>query len=263
MLYLVYLAYGLIGAVSGVMAGLLGIGGGLITVPCLFFLFSLLQFPQAYEMHFAIGTSLAAMMFNTFSSTRAHHARGAVMWPLFKRAVPGLIGGGALGGVVAAWMSSVVLEVLFGFFLCGVGLYFVGKIQPKHTEHAIPKNPVFSLIFTGIGALSVMLGLGGGLFSVPVLTAFRIPQKNAIGTSSVITFLMTVVGTVIFLILGIGTVGVPHSIGFIYLPAFFVIGIVSFFFAPMGARLAHRLPDRLLRKIFGAVLFLTGLTMLF
>ena len=263
MVYFIYLAYGLIGAVSGVMAGLLGIGGGLITVPALFFLFSVMQFPQAYEMHFAIGTSLAAMIFNTLSSTRAHHAKGAVMWPLFKRIVPWLACGGVLGGLIAGWMSSVLLELLFGFFLCGVGLYFIGRVQPKFAAHAIPKNPLFSLIFTGIGALSVILGLGGGLFSVPVLTGFQIPQKNAIGTSAAITLLMTVVGTIIFLIIGYGTVEIPFSIGFIYLPPFLSIGIVSFFFAPMGARLAHRLSDQLLRKIFGAVLFLTGLSMLF
>ena len=124
------------------------------------------------------------------------------------------------------------------------------------------KNPFLSLIFSGIGTLSVLLGLGGGLFSVPTLLAFRVPEKKAIGTSAAITCLMTIVGTLVFLALGWGETEIRGNIGFIHLRAFWVIGIVSLFFAPIGAKLAHRLPDQLLRQVFGVVLILTGISML-
>ncbi|MBS0652165.1 MAG: sulfite exporter TauE/SafE family protein [Verrucomicrobia bacterium] len=257
-----YMAYAAIGVVSGIMAGLLGIGGGLITVPSLFFLFSILKFPQAYLMHLAIETSLAAMIFNSLSSTRAHNKKKGVMWPLFKKTVPGLVLGGIIGAIGAEFISSTSLEIIFGLFLCFIGFLFFRRIQPHFKEHSVPQNPVFSLIFMGIGAFAVILGLGGGLFSVPTLTAFRIPQKSAIGTSAAITCLMTIIGTVAFLILGLETVQIPQSIGFINLPAFMIIGFVSVFFAPVGVKWAHELPDQILRRVFGIVLILTGISML-
>lgn len=260
--YFAYLAFAVIGGVSGVMAGLLGIGGGLITVPSLFFLFSYLKFPQAYLMHLAIGTSLAAMIFNTFSSSRAHHKKKAVMWPLFRKTIPGLVLGGIIGAVVADFIAGIILEIIFGMFLCIVGFLFFRRIQPQFKEQSIPKNPIFSLIFIGIGIFSVILGLGGGLFSVPTLTAFRVPQKRAIATSSVITCLMTIIGAIAFLLLGLETAQIPQSLGFINIPAFLIIGIVSFFFAPLGVKWAHELPDQILRRVFGIVLILTGISML-
>lgn len=261
-LYFAYLAYAAIGVVAGFMAGLLGIGGGLVTVPSLFFLFTFLKFPQTYVMHLAIGTSLAAMIFNTLSSTRAHNKKKAVIWSLFKKAIPGLVLGGVIGAIAADFISGVILELVFGFFLCGVGFLFFRRIQPHLKEQKIPSNPLLSLIFMGIGALSVLLGLGGGLFSVPTLTAFRVPQKNAIGTSAAITCLMTIIGSIAFLVLGLGQVEMEGVIGFIDLPAFLTIGIISFFFAPLGAKLAHQLPDHTLRRVFGVALILTGISML-
>jgi uncharacterized membrane protein YfcA len=261
-LYLVYLAYAIIGAVAGILAGLLGIGGGLVTVPALFFLFSFLKFPQAYVMHLAIGTSLAAMIFNTLSSSRAHHRRHAVLWHLVKKAAPALIVGGIIGAILANYISDVILEIIFGFFLCFMGSLFIRKVKPHLKPHAIPNNPIFSLIFLAIGTLSVILGLGGGVFSVPVLTSFRLSSKNAIGTSAAITCLMTIVGTIAFLIVGWSAIDITGTIGYIDLSAFFVIGIVSACFAPMGAKLAHELPDQILRRIFGGMLILTGISML-
>ncbi len=260
--YIAYLVYAAIGVVSGIMAGLLGIGGGLITVPSLFFLFTFLKFPQAHVMHLAIGTSLAAMIFNTLSSSRAHNKKKAVLWPLFRKTIPGLVVGGMIGAVIAEYMSGVILEIIFGLFLCFIGFLFFRRIQPHFKETAVPQNPIFSLIFMGIGIFSVILGLGGGLFSVPTLTAFRLPQKSAIATSAVITCLMTIIGAIGFLILGLETVNLPDSIGFINLPAFLSIGTISFFFAPMGVKWAHELPDQILKRVFGIVLILTGISML-
>lgn len=257
-----YLGYAAIGVISGVLSGLLGIGGGVIAVPSLFFLFSWLQFPQAYEMHFAIGTSLAAMIFNTLSSTRAHDKKHAVLWPLVKKSAPGLILGGIIGAVLADDISSVVLEIFFGIFLCVIGVFFFRKMNAHVKPQAIPGHFFFSLIFFAIGLLSVILGLGGGTFSVPTLSAFRVPAKQAIGTSAAITCLMTTIGAIAFLILGLGEVHAPGSFGYINLSAFLIIGIVSLFFAPLGARLAHRLPDQILRRTFGVILVLTGISML-
>lgn len=257
-----YCAYLIVGAMAGIMAGLLGIGGGVVAVPCLFLIFHLLQFPQAYIMHMAIGTSLAAMMFNTLSATRAHNQRKAVLWWLLKKIAPGLVVGGLIGGFIADYVSDVILEMLFGIFLCAIGVMFFRRTKPSLKEHTIPKNPVLALIFSGIGALSVVLGLGGGIFTVPTLIAFKVPQKTAIGTSSAITFLMTIIGSIAFLYLGLDKVQMPDSVGYINLPAFLLIGISSFFFAPYGVKLAHELPEQIVKRLFGIVMIMTGISML-
>ncbi len=257
-----YCAYIVVGAIAGIMAGLLGVGGGVVAVPCLFLIFHLLKFPQAYIMHMAIGTSLAAMMFNTLSATRAHNQRKAVMWWLLKKIAPGLVFGGLIGSVIADYVSDVILQILFGIFLCVIGIMFFRRTKPHLKEHNIPKNPLLSLIFSGIGALSVVLGLGGGIFTVPTLLAFKVPQKTAIGTSSAITFLMTIIGSVAFLYLGLEKVEMSDSLGYINIPAFLIIGISSFFVAPYGVKMAHELPEQIVKRVFGIVMILTGISML-
>lgn len=259
--FLVYCAYLLIGAIAGVLAGLLGIGGGVVTVPCLFFLFAKIGFPQAYVMHMAIGTSLAAMILNTFSSMRSHHRRHAVLWPLIKKTVIGLFIGGLIGSWVASWIPDLFLEIVFGIFLCALGVFFFRPLKSSNKPHPLPKNPLLSLIFSAIGACSIILGLSGGIFTVPTLVAFKVPQKQAIGTASAIACLMTILGTIAFLVIGIGQTDIPYSIGYIHLPSFLLIGITSFFSAPLGAKWAHQLDDAILRKVFGGVLVLTGISM--
>lgn len=259
---LVYLVYGLIGCGAGLLAGLLGVGGGVIAVPALLGVFSLIDMPQAYRMHMAVATSLAAMIFNTLSSTLAHHKRQGVVWSLVKKTVLSLSAGGLLGALLVDESSGVILEVLFGVFLCGIGLLFFRRLQPSLESHALPKNPWLSLLFFGVGTLSILLGLSGGVFSVPLLTAFKVPPKKAIGTSAAMACSMTIVGTCAFFVLGMDNLVVPYAGGYVYLPAFVIIGVTSALTAPLGAKLAHQLPDHLLRKVFGLALMGVGITML-
>lgn len=261
---IVYIGYLMIGAVAGILGGLLGIGGGVITVPCLLYIFHLLNFPQPYIMHMAIATSLAAMIFNTAAATWAHHKRGNILWGVFKKMVPGFIIGAIVGAIIAIWLSGVFLEIIFGIFLCSLAFFFYRKKAIHHIgAHKLPSSPVLSFYCCCIGALSNLLGIGGGSLVVPLLTTFKITDRKAIGTAAASTLVTTILGTLTYLM--IGRTGVHHleTVGLIDLPAFFIIGIAAFFCAPFGVKLTHEIsPDRV-RKIFAIVLALTGLSLIF
>ncbi|MGC1879018.1 MAG: sulfite exporter TauE/SafE family protein [Rhabdochlamydiaceae bacterium] len=257
-----YIAYFFIGAIAGVLGGLLGIGGGVITVPCLLYIFHLLDFPQPYIMHMAIATSLAAMIFNMTAATWAHNRRGTVLWDVFKKMLPGLMIGSVLGALIATWLSGVFLEIIFGIFLCALAFIFY-RAKPVHVgTYKLPSTPKLSAYTCCIGAFSNILGIGGGSMVVPLLTTFKIPDKKAIGTSAVSTLVTTILGAISYLILGWGRLSSPQTVGFIDLPAFFIIGVVSFFCAPIGARLTHEISSEKIRKIFAIVLVVTGISLM-
>ena len=262
MFILILSAYALVGALAGILGGLLGIGGGVITVPCLYLLFRYLDYPQADVMYLAIGTSLAAMIFNTLASTWAHNKRKGVLWDVFRQMALGLISGSLIGALVAEMLSGGVLKMVFGLFLCVLGYYF----WKKHTEHAqahrIPKKWPFFLWSGAIGAVSNILGIGGGTLILPFLVAHKVPTKKAIGTSAACSLLVTTIGAFSYLILGLKTIQIPQDIGYIDLPSFIIIGVVSFFTAPFGAKLAQKCSVQSIRRIFSIVLFLTGILML-
>lgn len=260
---LIYIAYLMIGAVAGVLGGLLGIGGGVITVPCLLYIFHYMNFPQPYVMHMAIATSLAAMIFNTAASTWAHNQRRNVLWHVFKKMVPGFILGSILGAIVAIWLSGVFLEIVFGIFLCVLAFVFFRKKAVKVGTHKIPPTPILSLYCCGIGAFSNLLGIGGGSMVVPLLTSFKISDRNAIGTSAASTLVTTILGTISYLIFGWGDIPASETIGLIEWPAFLIIGIAAFFCAPFGVKLTHEISPEKIRKIFAIVLTLTGLSLIF
>lgn len=260
---LVYIAYLIIGAVAGVLGGLLGIGGGVVTVPCLLYLFPLLKFPQAYVMHMAIATSLAAMIFTMAAATWAHHKRGNILWDVFKKMVPGLVTGAMIGAIVAIWLSGVFLEIIFGIFLCSLAFFFYYKKTVHASSHNLPSSPVLSFYSCCIGAFSNLLGIGGGSMVVPLLTAFKIPDRKAIGIAAASTLTTAILGTIIYLIVGMGSVSSSETIGLIDLPAFLIVGIAAFFCAPIGVRLTHEISPEKVRKIFAIVLALTGLSLIF
>jgi uncharacterized membrane protein YfcA len=258
-----YIIYIFIGVISGILGGLLGIGGGVITVPCLLYVFHLLHFPQPYIMHMAIATSLAAMIFNTAAATWAHNKRGYVLWGIFKKMVPGFIIGSIIGAIAAIWLSGVFLEIIFGIFLCCLALFFYRKKAIHVGSHQLPRTPILSLYTCGIGVFSNLLGIGGGSMVVPLLTTFKIADRNAIGTSAASTLITTIFGTISYLIFGWGEIPASETIGLIDLPAFLIIGVVALFCAPMGARLTHEISPEKVRKIFAIVLALTGLSLMF
>ncbi len=260
---IIYLLYVVIGAVAGILSGLLGIGGGIITVPCLLFLFPYLGFPKEYIMHMAIATSLAAMIFNTTSATLAHHKRGAVLWDIFWKLLPGLVIGSVIGALIATKLPDLILQIIFGSFLLLLAIYFYRSRAVKSETHKLPHPLILNLFSTGIGAISNLLGIGGGSMTVPLLTAFKVKDKNAIGTSAATTLMTTMCGTISYLVFGWGDIKEPEIFGLIDVPAFLIVGITAFFTAPYGAKLTHETDANKVRKIFAIVLALTGLSLIF
>jgi uncharacterized protein len=259
---LAYFFYVVLGVVAGILGGLLGIGGGVITVPCLLLIFDLLGFPQTYVMQMAIATSLAAMILTAIAATWAHNKRKVVLWDVFKKMVPGLIIGSVVGAIIALWVSGVVLEVFFGLFMCFLAFRFYRQKTVVHGAHQLPETPKLSLLSGCVGALSNLLGIGGGSVTVPMLTYFKVSDRNAIGTSAATTLLTAILGSISYLIFGWGDVPAPDNIGLINLPSFLIIGIVTFFLAPYGAKLTQQISPQKVRKIFAIVLALTGLSLI-
>ncbi|NGX40029.1 MAG: hypothetical protein KR126chlam1_01369 [Chlamydiae bacterium] len=255
-------AYLLVGIIAGIGAGLLGMSGGVLAVPALVLIFTLLGFPQPHLMHMAIGTSLASMILTTLSATVAHHRRGGVMWDIIWSMMPGVILGCLLGAFIAHFLSSVILEIIFGFFICFLGAYVLFH-KKKKEEVKRPDRTLYTWIGLGIGSLSSLLGIGGGTFMVPLFIAYQYPSKKAVGTSAGMSLFITTFAALAYLYLGLGEIKIPYTIGFIYLPAFALIGITTIFAAPIGVKLAHRMRGRVLRRIFAVTLIVIGVLMIF
>lgn len=256
------ISFGLIGVLAGLLSGLLGIGGGIVTIPLLLLIFSQIGIPSHAIMHLAIGTSLAAMVFNTFSASYSHHKKGAVLFHILKPMGLGIIIGAIFGALIARFASSLFLQIFFGVFETLFGIRFLLPEPKIKKEKKLPPFWGLSLISISVTTLSTMLGLGGGILNVPILTHFNIPLKKAIGTSSALSFLITLFGALFFLLFGMHSNSIDDSAGYLYVPAFLIISIFSFFVAPIGTKLAHSLPTNILKRIFGLALVIAGLTMI-
>lgn len=263
MIVIALLAFAGVGVAAGILGGLLGISGGIVTVPCLFLIFKLMGMEQAQVMHLAIGTSLAAMIINAISSTLSHHKKGSVAWNIFKGMAPGIVVGSILGALAADRMSGVILEIVFGVFLLLLSFYFFLPYREKLGDEKLPSKTGLSAFGGGVGFISNILGIGGGVMTVPLLMAHRVKAQKAIGTSAATGALISAIGTLSYLYFGLDEMPLGATLGFIYLPAFFVIGIAAFFTAPYGVHLAHRLSVKSLRRIFACALAATGLIMVF
>ncbi len=253
----------IIGVIAGLLSGLLGIGAGVITIPCLLLIFNKIGIPPLAIMHLAIGTSLAAMVFNTLSASYSHYKREAILFNIVKPMGMGIVIGALFGAIIARFLSSYFLQILFGIFETLLGIRYLLP-KPKITkEKKLPAFWTLSTIAVAVTTFSTMLGIGGGMINVPILTHFNVPMKKAIGTSAALSFLISLFGATFFLFIGVHTIKVHESIGYLYLPAFIIISIISFFAAPYGAKLAHRLKTIVLKKIFGLALLAAGLIVIF
>jgi uncharacterized protein len=257
--WILYLATG---AFAGVLAGLLGIGGGLIIVPLLTFVFTAQQLPAEYILHLALGTSLASIIFTSVSSFRAHHARGAVNWRVVKTISVGILTGTFFGTWVAAQLSSPFLKVFFVCFLYFVALQMLLNLRPTPSR-TLPGGGGMFGVGNVIGGVSSLVGIGGGSLSVPFLAWCNVPIHHAVGTSAAIGFPIAVAGAAGYALNGIGVPLLPaETLGFVHLPALFGISLASIFTAPLGVRLAHSLPVAKLKKIFAFFLMVMGTRML-
>ncbi|MGD9849320.1 sulfite exporter TauE/SafE family protein [Desulfuromonas thiophila] len=259
---LFFLFYLATGAIAGVMAGLLGVGGGVIIVPLLAFAFSSQQMPESYILHLALGTSLASILFTSLSSLRAHHARGAVHWAAVRAIAPGILTGTFAGSYLAAQLSSRFLSIFFVSFLFYVAVQMLRNKRP----HPGRELPGFAGMFGAgslIGGVSSLVGIGGGSLSVPFLVWCNLPLHRAVGSSAAIGFPIALAGASGYLLNGLAVTNLPGgSLGFIYLPALAGIALASVLTAPLGARLAHSLPVTRLKKVFALFLVLMGTRML-
>ncbi|HEX7043273.1 MAG TPA: sulfite exporter TauE/SafE family protein [Burkholderiales bacterium] len=252
----------LIGAVAGMLAGLFGIGGGVVIVPVLAFVFENQGVAGDALMHCAIGTSLATIAFTAMSSVRAHHARGSIRWPVFRQLAPGIVVGALAGARVAHALASETLEVLFGFFLLFVAFQMV-RPPPAAAQRQPPALGWMLLAGLGIGALSSLFGIGGGAISVPFLAWCGLTPVQAVATAAAIGLPIALAGTAGYIVTGLQAPALPPwSLGYVVLPAFAGIVAASMLFAPLGARLAHRLKPLVLRRAFGTLLALFGVRML-
>ena len=258
----VVLLYLAVGAFAGILAGLLGIGGGLVIVPLLIFSFTLQGIPPEVMMHLALGTSLASIVVTSIASFRAHDKRGAVRWDVFRLITPGIIVGSLLGAELASRMSSGLLKGIFVCFLYYVGTQMLLGIKPKPSRE-LPGAVGITGVGGLIGTVSSIVGIGGGTMSVPFLAFCNVPLHVAIGTASAIGFPIAVAASIGYVVTGFGDPVTPaYSLGFVYVPALLGIVCASWFTAPLGAKLAHSLPVAKLSKIFAVLLLVVATKML-
>ncbi|MDX1556376.1 MAG: sulfite exporter TauE/SafE family protein [Xanthomonadales bacterium] len=253
-----WLEFILIGAAAGYLAGFLGIGGGLVTVPALTWLFLLRPETADRAIHFAVATSLATMLVTSLSSIIAHHRRDAVIWKEVWRLVPGLLAGAAAGAVLADALAPLKLTLVFAAFACLAGLQLL--LSPAiHGEKPLPGNGATTGVGLVIGAISSMVGIGGGSMTGPWLLWHGIRAQKAVATAAACGYPIALAGTLAFVVLGESRdLGGP-ALGYVYGPAWVAIALTGALFAPLGAATVHRLSPVLVKRIFGAVLILIAL----
>lgn len=255
MVLLLYLA---LGAVAGLLAGLFGIGGGLIIVPVLVFSFTYQGIPPEVLTHMAVGTSLATIVFTSISSVKAHQEKGGVRWDIFKPMAMGIIVGAVLGVFTAAELSGPVLQKVIGVFALVMAAQMGFGLKPKPSRD-IPGSPGLIGAGAGIGWASAIFGIGGGSLSVPFLSWCNVRMQQAVGTSAACGLPIAVAAAITNIYKGWEHPSLPEwSAGFIYLPAFLGIVITSVYFARVGAKLAHKLPADVLKRIFALLLLVVG-----
>lgn len=252
------------GAIAGVLAGLLGVGGGIVIVPVLFQLFDFLDISEVVAMHLAVGTSLATIIPTSISSARSHHKRGAIDVELLKRWAPWIFLGALIGGILSKYLDGTVLTGIFGVIALIVA---INMASPKKLvlAEALPGGPAANAAMpTGIGGFSALMGIGGGTLSVPILTLFSYPVHRAVGTASAFGLVIAVPAVCGFIWSGWAVADRPPlSLGYVNLAAAVIIFSLSVFTAPLGARIAHAINPQGLRLAFAVFLGLTSLRMLY
>lgn len=264
--YLALLVVALIaaGGFAGLLAGLLGVGGGIVIVPALYHLFTLIEVPDEVKMHLAVGTSLSTIVATSISSMRSHNKRGAVDWALLKSWGPWVALGVAIGTAIAALVSGDALSGVFATVALVVSVYMAFAPEGLRLADHVPRGGLKAVIASAIGGISAMMGIGGGTLTVPTLVLSGFPVHRAVGTASAVGLIIAVPGTIGFIIAGWGMPGLPWgSLGFVSLVGFAVMVPTTVLVAPLGARLAHAVDKVLLRRLFALFLAVTALRMFY
>jgi uncharacterized membrane protein YfcA len=254
-------AYALSGALVGVLAGLLGIGGGMTLVPILSALFAAQQLAPDHSVHLALGTAMASAVFTASASVREHHRHGVVDWAVVRRLAPGMLAGALLSTLASGWISQRVLALAFAVIVSGGATQILLGGRPA-AARGLPGPAGLAAVGVAIGIVCGLVSAGGAFLTVPFMLWCGVPMHRAIGTGAAIGVPVAAVGTLGFVASGWT---VPHlpgwSLGFVHLPALAALVLASSITAPVGARLAHRLPVRTLKRIFALLLYALALKM--
>ncbi|MDE2310477.1 MAG: sulfite exporter TauE/SafE family protein [Betaproteobacteria bacterium] len=255
-------AYLMLGATAGLLAGLFGVGGGLVLVPVLLFLFDAQHFPVEHTMHLALGTSMATILFTSLASMRKHHQHGAVNWRTARNITPGILLGTALGALLAAAIPTRGLGIFFTLFVYFTAAQILLDKRPEPSRQ-LPGMAGMTAVGTFTGWISSLVSIGGGTIVVPFLIWCNVPLRHAIGTSAAIGFPVAVGGTLGYIATGVSLSALPTpNLGFVYLPALFWVALASVTTAPLGAMAAHRMKVGLLRKLFAVLLLVLATKLL-
>ncbi len=256
---MLYVWFVIAGAFAGVCAGLFGIGGGMIIVPALVWIFTAYHFPPEVVTHLAVGTSLATIIITSISSLTAHHKRGGVRWEVWRSMALGLVIGSLVGAGIADRINGQALQALIGMGALLVALKMLFFSNKEQLGKPLPPKGVQFGAGTGIGMASSIFGIGGGSLTVPFLNWAGLPMKQAVGTSAACGLPIAIAGALGFAWFGQDVANLPEgTIGFVHIIGFFCISAASFITAKFGAKLAHQLPAATLKKSFGVLLIFAG-----
>ncbi|MXU65461.1 sulfite exporter TauE/SafE family protein [Oceanomicrobium pacificus] len=252
-----------VGGVAGVIAGLLGVGGGIVLVPVFFYTFTALGYTTPYMMQIAIATSLATIVVTSARSVMSHNKKGAVDWLILRGWAPGIAVGAIIGVLVVGRLESRTLMALFGILGLCVSAYMAFGRSEWRLGDVMPTGIRRALTAPVIGLLSVMMGIGGGSFGVPLMTLYGTPIHRAVATAAGFGLIISAPSVIGFLFTGWGTPGRPeYSVGLVNIPVFLVIICMTMLTAPLGVKLAHALNPKPLKRIFAIFIGLVALRML-
>ena len=252
-----------IGAFAGVLAGLLGVGGGIILVPAFFYAFQTLGYGGPQLMQICLATSLATIFVTSVRSVLSHARRGAVEWQILRTWAPGIAVGAVLGVIVAAGLRSGTLQAIFGGLALCVGFYMLLGRAHWRLGEAMPTGLSRAVISPIVGFLSVLMGIGGGSFGVPLMSLHGVSMHRAVATAAGFGAAIAVPSVIGFLLLDIAPAGRPPlTVGAVNMPSFVIIIAMTLLTAPLGVRLAHRMDAKPLKRVFGIFLVVIALNML-
>lgn len=261
-LVIVAAALVVIGLFAGFLAGLLGVGGGIVLVPAFFYAFRALGFDGPDLMQICLGTSLATIVVTSVRSVQTHHQKGAVDVDVLKTWAPGIAVGAVVGVWLAARLGSQGLQIVFGILGGGIGLYLAfGKTHWTLADN-LATGWVMRAQSAVLGALSVLLGIGGGSLGVPLMTLHNVPIHRAVATAAGFGLAIAVPSAILWLFVEVGEPKPPFTFGAINLPAFAIIVPLTFFMAPIGARAAHAMDAKPLKRLFGIFLLIVAANMM-
>lgn len=244
-----------LGGFTGFAAGLLGVGGGMLTVPFITMLLSARGFPHELVVHVAIATSLGIILFTSLSSVRAHHLHGAVMWPVVRRLAPGILVGSWIGPWIGAQIPSAALALFFALFISFSATQMLADRKPRPSRE-LPGTAGMLGVGLVTGTLSGLVGAGGGFISVPFMAWCNVRIHHAVATSAALGFPIALAGTLSNVVVGLRQPDMPAgTLGFVYLPAMALVSAAAVLTAPLGARAAHALPVKRLKQVFALMLY--------